>query len=102
MEDFFTKFGLQVSSGAVEIGQTYPIFGIITGVLDDTPGSVLVEINYSIKAKMNLSEASKIEVLKERAFEPGIFVSTVTSKSDDEATVDCQTVVFGRRPSYSA
>ena len=102
MEDFFTKYGLQVGTGAVEVGGTYPIFGIITDIIDETPGNVVVEINYSIMAKMNLSESSKIETLKQRAFEPGIFVSTVTSKTEDQATVDCQTVVFGRRPEYSA
>ena len=48
--NFFEKFGLEVASGEVEVGQTYPIYGMITKVLDDTPGSVCVEINFTIKA----------------------------------------------------
>ena len=99
--NFFEKFGLEVTSGEVEVGQTYPIYGMITRVLDETPGNVLVEINFSIIASMAIPEAKKIEILKERAFEPGIFVSTVRSKTDG-VKVDCSTVVFGKKQPYSA
>ena len=94
--NFFEKFGLEVTSGEVEIGQTYPIYGMITKVLNDTPGSVVVEINFSIRANMAIPDMDKIELLKERAFEPGIFVSTVLAK-EDFISVDCSTVVFGKR-----
>lgn len=99
--NFFEKFGLEVTSGDVEIGHTYPIYGMITKILDETPGGVLVEINFSIKANMSIPEQDKIELLKERAFEPGIFVSTITSK-DNGVCVDCSTVVFGRKQQFSA
>lgn len=99
--DLFEKFGLEVTSGEVEVGQTYPIYGMITKLLDETPGEVVVEINFSIKANMAIPEDEKIELLKQRAFEPGIFVSTVKSK-DDGITVDCSTVVFGRRQQFNA
>ena len=101
-QNFFEKFGLEVASGEVEVGQSYPIYGMITKVLDETPGNVLVEINFSIEAQMTIPDAKKVELLKERAFEPGIFISTVTNKSDEGIKVDCQTVVFGRRQKYSA
>jgi hypothetical protein len=101
-ENFFEKFGLEVTSGDVEIGQTYPIYGMITKVLSEAPGAVIVEINFSIKATMTVPDAVKIELLKERAFEPGIFVSTVTSKDDAGLNVDCSTVVFGKRQDYAA
>ena len=99
--NFFEKYGLEVAAGEVEIGQTYPIYGMVTSILEETPGEVLVEINYSIKAKMAIPDQEKIELLKGRAFEPGIFVSTVTSK-EDGICVDCSTVVFGKRQEYSA
>lgn len=99
--NFFEKFGLEVSTGEVEVGSTYPIYGMITKVVDETPGDVVVEINFSIRANMAIPDADKIELLKQRAFEPGIFVSTVVSK-DEGITVDCSTVVFGRRQQYSA
>lgn len=99
--NFFEKFGLEVSSGEVEVGQTYPIYGMITKVLDDKPGNVVVEINFSIKANMAIPDQEKVNLLKERAFEPGIFVSTVKSK-DENITVDCSTVVFGKRQQFNA
>ena len=100
-QNFFEKFGLEVASGEVEIGQTYPIYGMITKVLSEEPGKVIVELNFSIQASMAIPEQDKIELLKQRAFEPGIFVSTVRSKQDG-VTVDCSTVVFGRRQNFNA
>ncbi|MCO6431053.1 MAG: hypothetical protein J5J00_09355 [Deltaproteobacteria bacterium] len=99
--NFFEKFGLEVATGEVEIGNTYPIYGMITKILDETPGNVIVELNFSIRANMAIPDHDKIELLKERAFEPGIFVSTVTSK-EPGVVVDCSTVVFGRRQQFNA
>ena len=99
--NFFEKFGLEVAAGEVEVGQTYPIYGMITKILDDAPGAVVVELNFSITANMAIPDADKIEILKQRAFEPGIFVSTVTQK-DGGVIVDCSTVVFGRKQQFSA
>ncbi len=99
--DLFDQLGLEVSHGEVEIGNTYPIFGMITRLIDDTPGHVVAEINHSIIANMNVSEASRVEILKERAFESGIFVSTVVSK-EPKVEVDCQVVIFGRKQGFNA
>lgn len=101
-QNFFEKFGLEVASGEVEIGNTYPIYGMITKLLDETPGKVVVELNFSIKATMSIPEQEKVELLKQRAFEPGIFVSTVRTKDSDGISVDCSTVVFGKRQQYQA
>lgn len=100
-QNFFEKFGLEVATGEVEVGQTYPIYGMITKLIDETPGKVIVELNFSIRANMSIPDQEKVEILKQRAFEPGIFVSTVTSK-EQGISVDCSTVVFGRRQEYSA
>ena len=100
-QNFFEKFGLEVSTGDVEVGQTYPIYGMITKFLDDTPGHVVVELNFNIRANMAIPDSSKVNLLKERAFEPGIFVSTV-KKKEDGVEVECSTVVFGRRQNFSA
>jgi hypothetical protein len=99
--NFFEKFGLEVSTGEVEVGGTYPIYGMITKILSEAPGQVEVEINFSINARMAIPEQAKVNLLKERAFEPGIFFSTVTAK-DPSIKVDCRTVVFGRRQQYNA
>ncbi len=100
-KDFFEEYGLEVSTGEVEVGQTYPIFGMITRVVSDAPGDVVAEINFNITAKMNITDKMRIELLKERAFESGIFVSTVTSK-EPTVEVDCQTVIFGRKQAFHA
>jgi hypothetical protein len=100
-QNFFEKFGLEVTSGEVEIGKTYPIYGMITKVISAEPGAVIVEINFHIEATMSIPEDDKIELIRQRAFEPGIFVSTVVSK-DDGIKVRCNTVVFGRRNQFDA
>src|SRR5262245_59189944 len=92
-QNFFEKFGLEVTTSEVEVGSTYPIYGMITKLLDETPGGVIAEINFTIRARMTIPDQTKIELLKERAFEPGIFVSTVVSK-DNGIEVECSTVVF--------
>jgi len=99
--NFFEKFGCEVQFGEVEVGTTYPLYGMITKILDDTPGHVVVELNFSITATMTIPDQAKVELLKERAFEPGIFVSTVTTK-EPKISVDCSTVVFGKRQGFSA
>ncbi|MDZ4786516.1 MAG: hypothetical protein SGJ02_10630 [bacterium] len=99
--NFFEKFGLEVGHGEVKVGETYPIYGMITKFLDETPGQVLVELNYTIKARMTIPTQEKVELLRERSFEPGIFISTVKSK-DDGIVVDCSTVVFGKRQTFDA
>jgi hypothetical protein len=100
--NFFEKFGLEVANGEVEVGQTYPIYGMITEILKDEPGSVTVTLNFSITANMTIPDEKKVNLLKERAFEPGIFVSTVKSKEDGAIEVDCSTVVFGRKQGFHA
>lgn len=100
-EDLFEELGLQVAPSEVEVGKTYPIFGVITKILNDQPGEVLVELNYSITAHMTVSEASRVELLKERAFESGIFVCTILSK-EPAVEVDCQVVIFGRKQAFNA
>ena len=94
--DFFEKFGLEISHGEVEIGGTYPIYGMITKIISEDLGNVIVELNFSIEAKLHIDNTEKLEIIKQRAFEPGIFVSSVVAK-DPKVSVECSTVVFGRR-----
>ena len=100
--DFLKKFSLEVNTGEVEVGHKYPIYGMITKILSEAPGDVIVELNFSIKAHMAIFETDKIELLKGRSFEPGIFVSTVTTKDPGPITVHCDTVVFGKRQEFNA
>ena len=97
-EKTFQKMGLTVDHKPAEVGQTYPLYGMITKFLCEDLGSIVVEINYNIHAKLHINEKEKLAILKERAFEPGIFISTV-EELGDVIKVDCQTVVFGRKQS---
>ncbi|HMO18907.1 MAG TPA: hypothetical protein PKA63_12560 [Oligoflexia bacterium] len=92
---------LHVGRGDVEVGQTYPIFGMITGVEDLGGGDVIAEINHSIKARMFISESERIELLRTRAFETGIFVSTVLEK-EPVVVVECKAVIFGKAQAANA
>lgn len=92
---FFEKYGLEVSSEKVNVGSSYPLYGMITKVLEQTPTKFVVELNYSIEAHMQITDPDKVEVVKKRAFEPGIFVCKVVA-NDPTVIVDCSTVVFGK------
>jgi hypothetical protein len=86
-----------VKYGDVEVGHSYPLYAMITKFIDDRPGRVVAELNYgSIIAEFRIPEPEKIELLKQRAFEPGIFVATVNQKNP-QIRVECSTVVFGKR-----
>lgn len=101
-DNFFEKYGLEVqASSELEVGKSYPIYGMITKIIDDTPGSVMVELNFSIKCEMEISEPEKIELLKSRAFEPGIFVSEVKDLTDG-VLIYCKTVVYGKKQEHHA
>lgn len=100
-KDLFDELGLEVSVGDVEVGQTYPIFGMITDVSREATGNIVAELNHNIKAKMKLPDDTKLDILKERAFETGIFISKVTQKHPT-LEVECLTVIFGRKQSFNA
>lgn len=101
-DTFFNKFSLKVENSDVEVGKTYPIYGMITKIINEVPGEVEVELNYSLIAKLNLNSADKVEAIKRHAFEPGIFVSTIVKKESEVTEVDCHTVIFGKRKSFDA
>jgi hypothetical protein len=100
-QNFFEKMGLEVTSGEVEVGKTYPIYGMITKIISEEPGNVIVELNFHIRASMAIPESEKVNLIKQRAFEPGIFVSTIVDK-EETIRVKCSTVVFGKRANFDA
>jgi hypothetical protein len=100
-ESIFERYGLEITANEVEVGKRYPIYGMITKFLSEQPGHVEVELNFSIKAHLSIPDSTKLNLLKERAFEPGIFISTIL-KNDGQVEVDCSTVVFGKRQEFQA
>ncbi len=100
-KNLFEELGLEVTSGKVEIGNTYPIFGMITEFKSDSPGAVVAELNHSITARMNVSDQARLDVLKGRAFETGIFISRVLA-TEPQVEVECEKVIFGKSQAFNA
>lgn len=94
-------YNLEVKCENVEVGTTYPIYGTITKFIDERPGRVVVEINYSIVAEVDLPDVAGVEHLKSRAFEPAILVATVL-QTVPQVRVKCSTIIFGKKQEYSA
>ena len=99
--DTFEDLGLEVTRNEVEVGETYPIFGMITEIIDDTPGHVMVEINRNILARINVDDPQKIITLKSRALESAIFVSRILAKQP-KIEVECKTIILGKSQEYNA
>ncbi len=99
--DFFEEFGLAIGQGQVLVGNTYPIFGMITKVSELGGCDVEVEINRNITAKMNINDPEKLDILKKKAFETGIFVAKVI-QAEPRIEVECQAVIFGRDQAHQA
>jgi hypothetical protein len=94
-DNLFDKLGLSVQYGEVEVGQEYPIYGIITDFLCDVPGKVTVMVNHNIELAMDIQDAEKVTLLKNRAFDPGIFVSII-EQTTPTIKGRCTTAVFGK------
>ena len=94
-KDLFTDLGLSLEYRDVEVGQLYPIYGAITKFISDEPGNIVVMINDQIEATLNVIDDDKIGVLKQRTFDSGIFLCTITEKGLT-IKADCTTVIFGK------
>jgi hypothetical protein len=93
---------ITVQYGDVEVGQSYPLYGMITKFIDERPGRVVAELNHGqIVAEFKIFDKAAIERLKSRAFDPGIFVATVEQKFP-QIRVSCSTVIFGTKSKFSA
>lgn len=100
-QDILTKYGLN-SDHEFEVGSTQTVHGMITKIITDNPGEILVEINFSIKAYLNLSTVEKIEMIKARAFDLGFFVTTTLANDEDGVILDCHTIVYGKSRGFDS
>lgn len=87
----------KVVEATPEINQTYPLYGMITRIIEDTPDSLVVELNHTIHARLYIKDGDTRELLRRRAFEPAIFLSTVIS-NHPHLMVDCTRIIFGKSP----
>ena len=94
-DNLFDSLGLEVKFGEVEIGQSYPIYGMITEIVSDVIGDVRVVVNYNIEMTLSIDDDEKMSLLKKKSFEPGIFVCTITH-TQPSIKGDCSTIIFGK------
>jgi hypothetical protein len=95
-ENLFDNLGLSLKfEDDIKLGEIYPIYGAITKILNDTPGKLVVLINDSVEAKLNVVHPDKIALIKNRAFDSGIFVCTIT-EIEPTIKAECSTIVFGK------
>lgn len=95
-DNFLDKFGFEIKQADVEVGKTYPLYGAITKIIDESQENFTIEINNQIELKCTISTdfPKYLEMVKRRAFEPAVFVAEITSK--DPLQGHCSTIVFGR------
>jgi len=91
----FDDLGLSLGVADVQVGQTYPIYGAITKFVSEELGNVVIEINENIQATLNIQEQDKLDVLKNRAFDVGIFICIITDLGPT-IQAQCSTVIFGK------
>ena len=104
-KNLFESMGLEIQSSKVEVGKSYPIYGMVTDILENV-NSLYVVVNYHIKLKIEKATEDKVNLLRERALDPGIFVVTITEMSEQDEFLeenitifgDCSTIIYGKRP----
>ena len=73
-----TKGVVEVADAEIQVGKSYPIYGSITKIFHVSREGVLVELNHRLHLQFNLADKESVERIKAHAFEPGIFVTTIT------------------------
>jgi len=102
-ENLFDQLGVEVTFDDVEVGHTYPLYGMITQIFETKRGAVL-ELNHSIKLTVEFDKKTRqedVERLKIRAFEPGIFVSEI-EWTHPNIGGSCKQIVFGKPQTHHA
>ena len=97
MSKTLDEIGLEVTTIQPKIGDKLPIYGMITKILSETETGLVVELNYNLKLTINDATLEKIKIIKERIFEPGIFISEITRITDNQYEATSITVIFGQR-----
>jgi len=94
---------LKIIMETCEVGKTYPLYGMITAIESEYP-DVIVIVNRDLRLTLLIpaDDPTKLNIIKDRVFEPGIFITTITKMEKDinqeyRIEGDVQTVVFGKK-----
>ena len=74
---------------------------MITEILSCDGDDVTVQINHQISATLKIKSAERLDVLKQKAFESGIFVAKIL-ELEPKIQVECQAVIFGKTQAFNA
>lgn len=97
-KEFFEDFDIgKVPLGDMVVGKTYSLYGMITNIVEELSDYIIVEINFNAHVCINNPSDKNRTLLKERAFEPGIFIAEFKEVREDRPYLECGTVVFGKR-----
>jgi len=121
---FFDNYDLKESNvEELKLGEIYPIYGMITEILEEDleNSSVVVKLLPDMVLNLHIDSQDKLNLIRDRAFEPGIFMTKITEKSNlngtrsvldfdtlevvEEITSEdasnlvghCKTIVFGKK-----
>lgn len=78
---------------SLELNKQYPVYGMITSLLIEEVNKeeevYWAIINYNIKARLNCTELEKLNIIKSRIYDVGIFVLTVEKINSDADLDQC-------------
>lgn len=94
-DNLLNRLGMTLAYGEVEVGKTYPLYGMVTKIIDEKMDDFTIQVNHKIVLKCSIQDENFVNQIKERAFEPGIFIATITQT--EPVSGDCSTIVFGRK-----
>lgn len=89
LEEIFSEEGntkLEYMTGdSIELGKVYPLYGVLTKILEDTPEKLIAEINGNIKMTLNNPKEEHKHLLQRKFMEPSIFFMgfTKVTKADE-------------------
>lgn len=88
--------GITVSGIAVNVGEKHFLFGIITKLEEHEDGSATCLLNNQVDLHLE-PNPQRLDVIKDRIFETGIFYSEITSISEEKIEANCMSVIYGRK-----
>ena len=96
-KDILSSENFKLEYATPKIGETYPLYGYITKIISETDNDLTIEINNNIELKLlSINDPDKINTIKEKVFEPAVFVSKITETNETRLFGECSVVIFGK------
>jgi len=82
----YAYYAVEADESCLDLDTPYPVYGMVTKILDSVTHDLEIVISNNILAHVNLPKdklAEQIEIIKRKAFEPGVFWINFTRISPD-------------------